>query len=332
MIKLVQSGNADFNHILVYDISRWGRFMNIDESAHYEQICTYQGIRVHYCAEQFKGNDISSQIFKLVKRVSAGDYCRELGVKVFNGQKNLVQRGFRQGGAAGFGLRRRLIDAQGNAKFSLKLGERKSLQTDRIILVAGPKEEQEIVLQIYNDFVYGHKTEQQIADKLNSQGIVTDRGTAWTKGVVHQILINEKYVGHNVWNKRSASKTRDYKGKNPIEEWVRVDSAFEAIVPQALFNAAQSIIYQRSARLSDDEMLERLKILLKEKGKLSGIIIDEAENCPSSSAYSSRFGSLLNTYTLINYKPERDYHYVEINRLLRKQYKAFVQKNTGYYY
>ncbi|MFZ7156034.1 recombinase family protein [Avibacterium avium] len=326
MIKLVQSGNADFNHILVYDISRWGRFMNIDESAHYEQICTYQGIRVHYCAEQFKGNDISSQIFKLVKRVSAGDYCRELGVKVFNGQKNLVQRGFRQGGAAGFGLRRRLIDAQGNAKFSLKLGERKSLQTDRIILVAGPKEEQEIVLQIYNDFVYGHKTEQQIADKLNSQGIVTDRGTAWTKGVVHQIIINEKYVGHNVWNKRSASKTRDYKGKNPIEEWVRVDSAFEAIVPQALFNAAQSIIYQRSARLSDDEMLERLKILLKEKGKLSGIIIDEAENCPSSSAYSSRFGSLLNTYTLINYKPERDYHYVEINRLLRKQYKAFVQK------
>ncbi|HHE3464912.1 helix-turn-helix domain-containing protein [Pasteurella multocida] len=125
--------------------------------------------------------------------------------------------------------------------------------------------------------------------------------------------------------KCSASKTREYKGKNPVEEWVRAENVFEAIVPQALFNAAQTIIHQRSARLSDDEMLERLKLLLKEKGKLSGLIIDESENCPSSSAYSSRFGSLLNTYTLINYEPERDYHYVEINRLLRQQHKNFVQ-------
>lgn len=325
MIKLIQSGQADFDHILVYDISRWGRFMNIDESGHYEQICTHQGIKVHYCAEQFKGNDIGSQIYKAVKRWAAGDYCRELGVKVFNGQKNLIQHGFRQGGPAGFGLRRRLIDCQGNAKFDLQRGDRKSLQTDRVILVAGPKEEQEIVLQIYHDFVYQRKTEQQIADSLNAQGIVTDRNTAWTKGVVHQILINEKYVGHNVWNKCSASKTREYKGKNPVEEWVRAENVFEAIVPQALFNAAQTIIHQRSARLSDDEMLERLKLLLKEKGKLSGLIIDESENCPSSSAYSSRFGSLLNTYTLINYEPERDYHYVEINRLLRQQHKNFVQ-------
>ncbi|MGC6246366.1 recombinase family protein, partial [Pasteurella multocida] len=236
-----------------------------------------------------------------------------------------IQHGFRQGEPAGFGLRRQLIDCQGNAKFDLQRGDRKSLQTDRVILVAGPKEEQEIVLQIYHDFVYQRKTEQQIADSLNAQGIVTDRNTAWTKGVVHQILINEKYVGHNVWNKCSASKTREYKGKNPVEEWVRAENVFEAIVPQALFNAVQTIIHQRSARLSDDEMLERLKLLLKEKGKLSGLIIDESENCPSSSAYSSRFGSLLNTYTLINYEPERDYHYVEINRLLRQQHKNFVQ-------
>ena len=329
MIKLVQSGQADFDHILVYDVSRWGRFMNIDESGHYELICIYHGIKVHYCAEPFKGNDIGSQIFKFIKRFSAGDFCRELGVKVFNGQRNLIQRGFRQGGPAGFGLRRRLIDAQGNPKFDLKRGDRKSLQTDRVILVAGPKEEQDIILNIYQAFVYQHQTEQQIADSLNAQGILTDRNTSWTKGVVHQILINEKYVGHNVWNKCSASKTRGYKGKNPENEWIRAENVFDAIVPQALFNAAQTIIHQRSAKLSDDEMLEKLKILLKEKGKLSGMIIDEAENCPSSSAYRSRFGSLLNTYTLINYEPERDYHYVEINRLLRQQHKEMVEQTLN---
>ena len=29
LINFVQSGNADFSHILVYDISRWGRFLHI---------------------------------------------------------------------------------------------------------------------------------------------------------------------------------------------------------------------------------------------------------------------------------------------------------------
>src|SRR4051812_15955648 len=36
LIEDVQSGSADFSHILVYDVSRWGRFQDTDESAHYE--------------------------------------------------------------------------------------------------------------------------------------------------------------------------------------------------------------------------------------------------------------------------------------------------------
>lgn len=324
LIHLVQSGNADFTHILVYDISRWGRFINIDESAHYEQICAHMGITVHYCAEPFKGNDIGSQIFKTVKRWAAGEYSRELGEKVFNGQKNLIERGFRQGGPAGFGLRRQLISADGTKKFELKQGDRKSLQTDRVVLIAGPKSEQRIILKIYHEFIYGHKTEQQIAENLNKQGILTDRNTHWTKGVVHQILINEKYIGHNVWNKNCSSKTGRVRGKNPKSEWIRFENAFEAIIPQALFNAAQTIIHQRSNKLTDDEMLAHLRILLKMKGKLSGLIIDESDECPSSSAYSHRFGSLIQTYKLINYDPGRDYHYIEINRLLRRQHKNIV--------
>src|SRR5215475_11911626 len=39
LLNDVQSGAADFDVILVYDVSRWGRFQDIDESAYYEQIC-----------------------------------------------------------------------------------------------------------------------------------------------------------------------------------------------------------------------------------------------------------------------------------------------------
>jgi len=53
LIGDVQGGTADFTTILVYDVSRWGRFQDADESAYYEYICKRAGISVQYCAEQF---------------------------------------------------------------------------------------------------------------------------------------------------------------------------------------------------------------------------------------------------------------------------------------
>ena len=34
LIDDVSSGRADFTHLLVYDVSRWGRFQDTDEAAH----------------------------------------------------------------------------------------------------------------------------------------------------------------------------------------------------------------------------------------------------------------------------------------------------------
>src|SRR6202171_6099273 len=117
LIHDVENGNADYSSILVYDVSRWGRFQDADESAYYEYICRRAGIPVHYCAEQFE-NDGSpvATIVKGVKRAMAGEYSRELSSKVFQGACRLVQMGYRQGGTAGFGLRRMLIDQSGQQK------------------------------------------------------------------------------------------------------------------------------------------------------------------------------------------------------------------------
>ena len=38
LIDDVQYGRTDFTTILVYDVSRWGRFQDTDESAYYEYI------------------------------------------------------------------------------------------------------------------------------------------------------------------------------------------------------------------------------------------------------------------------------------------------------
>ena len=139
------------------------------------------------------------------------------------------------------------------------------------------------------------------------------RDRPWTRGTVHQILINEKYVGDNVWNRRSF-KLKKKRVQNDPEMWIRSQDAFAAVVQRELFEAARTIIGARSFRLSDEEMLKSLKQLYQRKGLLSGLVIDECDGVPSSSAYSSRFGSLLRAYSLVGFTPDRDYRYVEINR------------------
>src|SRR5439155_18814287 len=106
---------------------------------------------VHYCAEAFTNdNTPTATIIKSVKRAMAGEYSRELSIKVFAGQCRLIELGYRQGGMAGYGLRRMLQDQHGVHKGVLNPGEHKSIQTDRIILVPGPPKEVATVQRIYH--------------------------------------------------------------------------------------------------------------------------------------------------------------------------------------
>ena len=325
----IEGGNADFAAILVYDVSRWGRFQDPDEAAAIEIRCKRAGILVHYCAEQFENDgSIGSSIVKTVKRAMAGEYSRELSVKVFGGQSHLIRLGFRQGGAAGYGLRRVLVDQNGNPKGELGRGEHKSIATDRVILVPGPESEVETVREVYRQFVVQNRAEREIAEILNARGIPSDLGRSWTRGTVHQLLINEKYIGNNVWG-RTSFKLKQSHVRNPAEAWIRSDGAFTPIVDKDSFDRAQAIIAARSERLSDARMLDLLAGILERHGHLSGIIIDETEGCPSSSCYHSRFGSLLRAYALVGFVPDRDYRYLEINRALRKMHPRIVAETIG---
>jgi DNA invertase Pin-like site-specific DNA recombinase len=324
LIADVEGKRANFTTILVYDVSRWGRFQDADESAYYEYICKRAGIFVQYCAEQFE-NDGSpvSTIVKGVKRAMAGEYSRELSAKVFTGQCRLIELGYRQGGPPGFGLRRQLIDQNGAIKTNLVRGEQKSLQTDRVVLAPGPPDEIEVIRWIYRTFAQDGKSEREIARLLNEKGVPTDLGRPWTRGTIHQVLINEKYIGNNVWNK-SSFKLKKKRVRNGPDMWIRSEGAFDSIVDRSLFDTAQTIIRRRSHKLSDAEMLGSLQALFSSRGYLSGIVIDEADQLPSSSAYQSRFGSLLRAYRLVGFSPDRDYQYIEINRALRAMHPDVV--------
>jgi len=326
LIRDVQDGSADFRIILVYDVSRWGRFQDADESAYYEYICRRAGIQVAYCAEQFE-NDGSpvSTIVKGVKRAMAGEYSRELSAKVFAGQCRLIELGFRQGGPAGYGLRRTLVDQQGSLKAELARGEHKSLQTDRVILMPGPDEEVQTVNQVYRWFIDDGLVESEIAGRLNGMRMRTDLGREWTRATVHEVLTNEKYVGNNVYN-RVSFKLKKLRVVNTPDMWIRKERAFEGIVPPDIFYTAQGIIRARARRYTDEELIERLRGLYQHRGFLSGLVIDESEGMPSASVYVHRFGSLIRAYQMVGYTPDRDYRFLEINRLLRRIHPELVER------
>lgn len=324
LIRDVESGAADFQVILVYDVSRWGRFQDADESAYYEYICRRAGLQVAYCAEQFE-NDGSpvSTIVKGVKRAMAGEYSRELSAKVFAGQCRLIEMGFRQGGPAGYGLRRVLVDQHGVMKGPLARGEHKSIQTDRVILMPGPESEVRTVNLIYSWFIEEARNEHEIAARLNEMRIDTELGRPWSRSTVREVLTNEKYIGNNVYN-RVSFKLKKMRVTNTPDMWIRKEHAFESIIPSDIFYTAQGIMRARARRYTDSELIDRLRALYKSRGFLSGLVIDETEGMPSTSVYVYHFGSLIRAYQTVGFTPDRDYRYVETNRFLRRLHPETV--------
>jgi DNA invertase Pin-like site-specific DNA recombinase len=57
LIRDVQNGQINYSFVLLYDVSRWGRFQDADESAYYEYICRQAGVSVHYCAMHLERDD-----------------------------------------------------------------------------------------------------------------------------------------------------------------------------------------------------------------------------------------------------------------------------------
>lgn len=327
LIADVQSRPIGFEVLLVYDVSRWGRFQDTDESAFYEFLCRSNGVKVVYCAEPFD-NDGSplSTVLKSLKRAMAAEFSRELSNKVFIGQCRVVRLGFLQGGTAGYGLRRQVVDGAGAPKAVLRAGERKSVQSDRCVLVLGPPEEVTTVRRIFKLFVSG-VGETRIAEQLNREGLLTERGTAWNNLVVHRILINEKYLGHNIFNRRS----RKLKGptvQNPPEEWVRADDVYEAIVDPKIFRRARAIIARRgnARRYTDEELIELLKQHHREVGFVTEHEIDARKDMPSGNTYRLRFGDIREAYRRAGLMPFRDFGHLGLGTATQVVRPTLVQE------
>jgi DNA invertase Pin-like site-specific DNA recombinase len=304
LIDDVVGGRADFRVILVYDVSRWGRFQDTDEAAYYEFICRKAGVSIEYCAEQFENDgSLLAAILKSLKRAMAGEFSRELSVKVHAGQSRLAAQGFRFG-AAGYALRRMLVDEHGQHKRLLGLGDRKSLRSEHTILVPGSDDEIAVVHHVYEQFVDKKDSVTHIAKQLNERSIPNSVGRPWTNLSVRALLTNEKYIGTNVYN-RTSKKLGGKTVRNDQSDWVRKTDAFASIISPSCFRQAQRRMETIAYRYTDNYMLDCLSATWCKTGRLSRDVIDASEVIPSCNCFKKRFGSLTRAFRLVGFTTDR---------------------------
>ncbi|QNO26711.1 recombinase family protein [Sphingopyxis sp. OPL5] len=302
LLSDVISGEANYGAILVLDVSRWGRFQDTDQAAHYEFMCRAAGVSIHYCAEPFdsEGGMVAS-IVKHMKRVMAAEYSRELSSKIARAQRLQARLGFKQGTAPPYGLRRQVIDENGVPRFVLKTGERKALATDKVVFVRGPDHEAEIIAQVFYNFVRKRMNLGQIADWLNQQGERHPNGNLWHTQPVRTLLTNQLYIGYYVFGRtRNNLQKNEPRAKDTDFSRVRV---VDPIIPEKLFDAAQRRLALVTRRhWSTQEIHAGLQKLLKAEGRLSYDLIEVCPYLPRACVVSDRFGGLGKAFQTVGYE------------------------------
>lgn len=305
LLATVLAGEAAFEVILVYDVSRWGRFQDPDEAAHYEFLCAQEGVRIEYCVEAFgDGHGLHDALMKSLKRAMAAEYSRELGAKISQAQTTLSAKGHWQHGPPGYGLRRRLVGATGELGAILEDGERKADPRQHTILVRGPAREVDTVRRMHAMCGRGGLNPYRIAAILNDEGAAAPRSARWSGERVRLILTNPKYAGQLVTGKRH-TPLGGKRVTRPADKWITAVGAAPVLVSKKAFAATQAAL-KRAPAPETDQLRETLRMVAAEHGVVSEPRLREL-GVPHHRAYRQRFGSLRAAFGAIGYQPGRHF-------------------------
>jgi DNA invertase Pin-like site-specific DNA recombinase len=304
LLGTVVNGTAPFKAILVLDVSRWGRFQDPDQSAHYEFICREAGVQVFYCVEQFE-NDCTptSTLVKNLKRVMAGEFSRELGEKVLAGQITGARLGFKQGGCAPYGLRRMLVDEHRTPIMLMEHGETCPFSGYKAIYVHGPRTEVNIVRKIFRLSLAG-ATPQTIAKHLTDRGKLNSLSKPFNGNQIYRILKQNLYTGQYTYNKTTQRLHRPSTSNNE-SDWIH-SRMMPPIIPAPIFDEVQRRRDPAYKRYSQNDLLDHLRNILDKNGRITTNLINDTPG-PCANIYYFNFPSLVHAYREVGYfdRPDR---------------------------
>lgn len=233
-----------FDYVLVYDVSRWGRFQDGDQAAYFVHLCKKHGKEVIYVSRGFpdQANQLFSSLETSIQRYMAAEYSRQLSDKVFYGCIKVSQQGYSAGGSAVYGMTRLLLDNNNEPIRPLKFGEHKQIANERVSFAPKNDETTLTVKTIYDLFVNKRDSISYIINFLNEKEILSANGKLWDKSKIIKVLTQEAYIGTRIYNK-TKGRLKQKTHSNPRSEWVVVPKAFEATIDELIFIKAQERLY-----------------------------------------------------------------------------------------
>jgi len=284
MVRLVESGRHDFSQILVYDVDRWGRPTDPDESGYWEFRFKRCGVAVRYVSDEtVNDNSMMGRIGKKFKQELASEESRKQSIRVRERSKMRAAEGFRVGGFAPYGYKRLLVSSDGTPIRVLEHGERKAEKSQRVTPTPGDDCEIEVVRRIFALRESG-KGARFIANTLNQDGIPApgasrpyfqNRPGKWSQSTVASIIKNPIYIGCYTYNKQvRGSWARLDDSSQTIRresDWIVCPDSHEGIIAEDLFQKVQGLLYNRDRKrttgrgVSSDYLLSGM-IVCKECG------------------------------------------------------------------
>lgn len=297
----------NFDRVLVLDVSRWGRFQNLDQGGHYEFICFEAGAPIIYCSEPFDNDGTPMMsLLKQIKRLQAAEYSRELSNKISQAILLQAKVGHKLGGSRRYGFDRILVDEHGQPIQKLLRGQTKALNSQRVVYAIGADDEVKVIRSIFSWYTRDRMSIRAIVMRLNEQHIPAGDRPAWSESMVRRILSDELVLGIYTFN-RTTQRLKTKARKNPPEALIKT-KVVDPIIGRAQFESATRRLRIRRHGVPPEENLAAVARLLRSKGFLTCKVIRDCAYTPSPETLVEQFGSIFRVYELVGYSAEGSWY------------------------
>ena len=218
---MAKARQHEIDIILVKSVSRFAR--NTADSLKYTRELTEMGVGVYFEKEGIDTSSFASEFLLTIFAAFAQEESHSISENIKRGLRNRYK--------------------VGDIPWYTVYGYRKGWVIE--------ESEAEVVRKIFKLYSEG-VTMEGIADTLNKEGIPTARqDTLWSKGVLQDILKNEKYVGdsmaQNTYVENFMTHKRVSNNDAKIEKYYKYDD-HAPIVSRELFNEVQRINMMQSSK------------------------------------------------------------------------------------
>lgn len=259
----------DFDAILCWDFSRFGRFDSIEAGRWIDPLRKAGVQLVTLDKGLINWNDFGGRLINAIEAEGKHAYLVDHSRNVARGQIRKAAEGRTCGQRPPYGYDRLLVDETGKVRQRLERCEKYAKPRSWSVVWAPAEDPQQVrtVRWLFDTYATTDIGYRALAAQLNQQGVPSPTGGKWHDSTIRALLTNQAYIGTFVWNKRRHGKyhrivdgdivERDRGevhlmpcGKpnarfNPRELWTVVENAHPPLIERETFDKVQAKVARR---------------------------------------------------------------------------------------